>query len=128
MTTLAKASKQYSHKKAFDTHCVKDIWCLIIQNKIEITPLLTQHKTTFCPHSLFMCFVWICGQAAIISLESIKWLDVSARSYKLLKVIFSLVISVNSPACLSTQNSSAHTGRNFMKFDFKIFWTVCREK
>ena len=30
--------------------------------------------TTFCPHSAFMCFVWISEQTAIISLYSINWL------------------------------------------------------
>ena len=29
---------------------------------------------TFCPHSGFMCFVWICEQTAIISLYSTNWL------------------------------------------------------
>jgi len=28
----------------------------------------------FCPHSVFMCFVWIWEQTAIISLYSINWL------------------------------------------------------
>ena len=28
----------------------------------------------FCPHSVFMCFVWIWKQTAIISLYSINWL------------------------------------------------------
>jgi len=31
-------------------------------------------NSTFCPHSLFMCFVWISGQTAIISLYGINWL------------------------------------------------------
>jgi len=31
------------------------------------------HKFTFCPHSVFMCFVWIWEQTAIISLYSISW-------------------------------------------------------
>jgi hypothetical protein len=31
-------------------------------------------KSTFCPHSVFMCFVWISEQTAIISLYSINWL------------------------------------------------------
>ena len=30
--------------------------------------------STFCPHSEFMCFVWIWEQTAIISLYSINWL------------------------------------------------------
>jgi hypothetical protein len=29
---------------------------------------------TFCPHSVFLCFVWIWEQTAIISLYSINWL------------------------------------------------------
>jgi len=28
----------------------------------------------FCPHSVFMCFVWISEQTAIISLYNINWL------------------------------------------------------
>jgi len=36
---------------------------------------LTFSNTMFCPHSVFMCFVWISEQTAIISLYSIKWLD-----------------------------------------------------
>ena len=31
-------------------------------------------SSTFCPHSVFMCFVWIWEQTAIISLYSINWL------------------------------------------------------
>ena len=30
--------------------------------------------STFCPHSVFMCFVWIWEQTAIISLYNIDWL------------------------------------------------------
>ena len=32
------------------------------------------YNSTFCPHSVFMCFVWISEQTAIISLYSITWL------------------------------------------------------
>ena len=32
------------------------------------------YNSTFCPHSVFMCFVWIWEQTAIISLYSINWL------------------------------------------------------
>ena len=35
---------------------------------------LTLNSSTFCPHSVFMCFVWIWEQTAIISLYSINWL------------------------------------------------------
>jgi len=38
------------------------------------TNSLTLSSSTFCPHSLFMCFVWISEQTAIISLYNINWL------------------------------------------------------
>ena len=31
-------------------------------------------NSTFCPHNVFMCFVWISEQTAIISLYNINWL------------------------------------------------------
>jgi hypothetical protein len=41
---------------------------------IYIRPGLTFTNSTFCPQSIFMCFVWISKQTAIISLYSINWL------------------------------------------------------
>jgi hypothetical protein len=38
------------------------------------TASLTFSSSTFCPHSVFMCFVWIWEQTAIISLYCINWL------------------------------------------------------
>jgi len=38
------------------------------------TASLTFNNSTFCPHSVFMCFVWIWEQTTIISLYSINWL------------------------------------------------------
>jgi len=35
---------------------------------------LTFTNSTFCPHTVFVCFVWIWEQTAIISLHSINWL------------------------------------------------------
>jgi len=35
---------------------------------------LNIYNSTFCPHSVFMCFVWISEQTAVISLYSIHWL------------------------------------------------------
>jgi len=31
-------------------------------------------NSTFCPHSVFVCFVWFWEQTAITSLYSINWL------------------------------------------------------
>jgi hypothetical protein len=38
------------------------------------TASLTFSNSTFCPHGVFTCFVWIWEQTAIISLYSINWL------------------------------------------------------
>ena len=38
------------------------------------TTSLTFSNSTFCPHSVFRCYVWISEQTAIISLHSINWL------------------------------------------------------
>jgi len=41
---------------------------------IICTNSVTFNDSTFCPHSIFMCFMWIWEQTAIISLYSINWL------------------------------------------------------
>jgi hypothetical protein len=41
---------------------------------LNVPPCLTFTNSTFCPHSVFACFVWISEQTAIISLFSINWL------------------------------------------------------
>ena len=38
------------------------------------TTSITVNNSTFFPHSVFMCFVWIWEQTAIISLYNINWL------------------------------------------------------
>jgi hypothetical protein len=48
-----------------DTECV---YCAVRAGS------LTLNNSTFCPHSVFLCFVWISEQTAIISLYSINWL------------------------------------------------------
>jgi len=48
------------------------------------TTSLTFHNSTFCPHSVFMCFVWISEQTAIISLYNINW---SVRGYRRILLI-----------------------------------------
>ena len=35
---------------------------------------ITLNNSTSCPHTVFMCFVWISEQTAIISLYNINWL------------------------------------------------------
>jgi hypothetical protein len=47
---------------------------------LYVPPYLTFNNSTFCPHSLFMCFVWISEQTAIILLYSINWFVELRRS------------------------------------------------
>jgi len=59
------------------THCI-----LNVQYKAFVKPpvvtiyaaSLTFNNSTFCPHNVFTCFVWIWKQTAIISLYNINWL------------------------------------------------------
>ena len=44
------------------------------QWSLYVPPGVTHTNSTFCPNSVFMCFVWISEQTAIISLYSINWL------------------------------------------------------
>ena len=42
--------------------------------KSYVMPTNISRNSTFCPHSIFICFVWISEQTEIISLYSINWL------------------------------------------------------
>jgi len=57
----------------------------------------------FCPHSVFMCFVWIWEQTAIISLCKINWLvfiNETESVYCAVRIGFLNIIQVN----LSSKN------------------------
>ena len=49
------------------------VYCAVRTGSLY-TASLTFSNSTFCPHSVFMYFVWISEQTAIISLYSINWL------------------------------------------------------
>ena len=51
-----------------ETECV---YCAVRTESLH-TASLTFSNSTFCPHSVFVCFVWIWEQTAIISLYSIN--------------------------------------------------------
>jgi len=51
--------------------CITETECVYCAVRTEH---LTFTNSTFCPHSVFMCFMWISEQTAIISLYSINWL------------------------------------------------------
>ena len=53
-----------------ETECV---YCAVRIGSLY-TASLTFINSTFCPHTVFMCFVWIWEQTSIISLYNINWL------------------------------------------------------
>jgi len=53
-----------------ETECV---YCAVRTGSLYTTSL-TFSNSTFCPHTVFMCFIWIWGKAAIISLYNFNWL------------------------------------------------------
>jgi hypothetical protein len=55
-------------------HMSRQLQGLKAQWLLYVPPGLTFTNSTFCPHSVFMCFVWISEQTAIISLYIINWL------------------------------------------------------
>jgi len=50
--------------------CITETECVYC----EVRTGSLYNNSTFCPHSVFMCFVWISEQTAIISLHSVNWL------------------------------------------------------
>jgi hypothetical protein len=72
--------------------CSAVLWRLLVTHSILLCPLhfsraspcaitfhldsttsLTFTNSPFCPHGVFMCFMWITEQTAIVSLYSINW-------------------------------------------------------
>jgi hypothetical protein len=54
--------------------CVRNWMWTLVQTMWTLQTGLTFSSSTFCTHSVFMCFVWISEQTVIISLYSINWL------------------------------------------------------
>ena len=51
----------------------ESVYCAVRTGSVY-TASLTFSNSTFCSHSVFVCFVWISEQTAIISLYRINWL------------------------------------------------------
>jgi hypothetical protein len=67
--TKYSSSACRQHAEFLNVHCLKPSG-----HYTYVPPGLTFSISTFCPHSVFMCFVWIWEQTAIISLYSINLL------------------------------------------------------
>jgi ribosomal protein S26 len=65
-------------KRVYSQACwvwLANYWNIHLATAVTVrTARLTFNNSTFCPRSVFMCFVWISEQTAIISLYSINWL------------------------------------------------------
>ena len=48
------------------------VYCMYRTMVTICTTSVTFKNSTFCPHNVFMCFVWIAEQTAIISLYNIN--------------------------------------------------------
>jgi len=78
------------------------------------TASLTFSNSTFCPHSVFMCFVWISEQTAIISLYNINWLVFVTETesvYCSVRTGCSNTTEVQLGCCSAPPASSAHSSR-----------------
>ena len=90
-------------------------WC--------VPPGLTFNNSTFCPHSVFMCFVWIWEQTAIISLYSINWLVFITKTecvYCAVRTGFTCFIYINP-----SKPSGHYMYRQFNTQQFYVLPTQC---
>jgi hypothetical protein len=72
------------------------------QERLRYTPPdLTSNNSTFCPHSVFTCFVWISEQTAIISLYNINWLVFITETESVYCTVRTGALSENSGFCHS---------------------------
>ena len=72
-------ARPFRYRKRVVDKSIKVLLCLyrlvLCSPMVTIcTAISTFDNSTFCPRSVFMCFVWISEQTAIISLYNINWL------------------------------------------------------
>jgi len=73
------------------------------------TASLTFNNSRFCPHSVFMCFVWIWEQTAIISLYNIKWLVYITETDCVYCVVLACVRFFMRPSVCVSADRHTHT-------------------
>ena len=71
---FSKLSCVYKSHFLWIRYCDIQVYAFKAQWSLYVPPGLTFNNFTFCPHIVFMCFVWIWEQTAITSLYSINWL------------------------------------------------------
>jgi len=66
------------------------------QWSLYVPPALTLTNSTFCPHSVFMCFECISEQTAIISIYCINWLVLGAfRKFRRATISFVMYVCLS---------------------------------
>ena len=75
------------------------------------TASLTFSKSTFCPHSVFMCFVWIWEQTAVISLYNINWPDLRIQMVCVYCEVRTGCNSVGSCCCTVNDTTSSRCAK-----------------
>jgi len=91
-------------------YCAVRTKCLRINNPLKpsghymyrpvvtiCTTSLTFTDSTFCPHSVFLCFVWISEQTAIISLYNINWLVFVTETECVYCAVRTKFLCINNP-------------------------------
>jgi hypothetical protein len=72
------------------------------------TASLTFNNSTFCPHSVFMCFVWISEQTAIISQCNINWLVFVTETESVYCVVRTEYVKINFYYWILSRNTFGH--------------------
>ena len=72
------------------------------------TTSLTFNNSAFCPHSVFMWFVWISEQTAIISLYSINWLVFVTKTESVYCAVRRLYCSIHTAQCPAMAQAVIH--------------------
>jgi hypothetical protein len=116
VVTICTASGHYMYRQwslyvpPVVTICTASGHYMYRQWSLYVPPDITFTNSTFCPHSVFTCFVWIWEQTAIISLYSINWLvfitetvcvycAVRTQFWYVIHVISAIIFTVISPIC-----------------------------
>jgi hypothetical protein len=85
------------------------------QWSLYVPPDITFNYSTFCPHSVFVCFVLISEQKTIISLYSIKWLVCIAKTECVYCAVRTGPLTV----------TEAQLGLNFSNTPRSAYWKEC---
>ena len=99
---------------------------------------LTLKNSTFCPHSLFMSFVWISEQTAIISLYSINWLVfITECVYSAVRTgsnviqsivsLWKLIWNTPSPPCMLIFQRVLSMSRTYRVLHLLVRWVLLQE-